>query len=96
MGDFGSDKSEGGERERAEPHSEKSSHSFPLAGESWLPLLVVSADAAHRSKILRRDIQRVPVLEIAGGGLLTSRAHKTAHESIAAHWSRKQIEPRVK
>lgn len=58
--------------------------------------MVVPADAAHRSKILRRDKQRFPVLEIAGGGLLTSKAHKTAHESIAAYWSCKQIEPRVK
>lgn len=58
--------------------------------------MVVPADAAHRSKILRRDKQRFPVLEIAGGGLLTSKAHKTAHESVAANWSCKQIEPRVK
>lgn len=75
---------------------QQSSHPFPIAGQIWPPLVFVSPVAAQRSKSLRRDKQRIPVLEIAGGGLLTSKAHKTARESIAAHWSCKQIETRVK
>jgi hypothetical protein len=60
--------------------------------------MVVSADAAVHIEVrlCGATVTDFRVWGLPVGVSLTSKARETAQESIAAYWSCKQIEPRVK